>query len=218
MSKLPIALLSLLLLPTAANAAPCALPAGFKDLPPPAIGSVDSLVSHTEEVLVERPLAAILAAANKPLEKVARKTSSLPGVAGSIVLTHGEFGAPGSRRLNCLTDGSTLEEQSLERTQGAGTYRFRYIVWNYTSKVAQPIHYSVGEFHFMSDGPGRSRIVWTYSFKLDEHRFPGYLGSLGRFLFRVTFLDRQYAELMRSVLNGYRRDALARPATTEAGP
>lgn len=47
---------------------------------------------------------------------------------------------------------------------------------------------------------GRTHIVWTYSFKLKDHEFPGYLGALGRYLFRVGFLDRDYAAMMRSSL------------------
>jgi len=50
-------------------------------------------------------------------------------------------------------------------------------------------------------GDWRTRIVWTYSFKLKGCEFPGYLGAFGRYRFRVTFLDRQYAEIMRETLN-----------------
>jgi hypothetical protein len=46
-----------------------------------------------------------------------------------------------------------------------------------------------------------------YSFALRRDRFPGYLGGLGDFLFRISFLDRDWAEVMRNVLSGYRTAA-----------
>jgi hypothetical protein len=50
-------------------------------------------------------------------------------------------------------------------------------------------------------------VTWTYSFKLKDDVFPGNLGGLGRFLFRVGFLDRDYAAMMRGVLGGYKTTA-----------
>jgi hypothetical protein len=117
------------------------------------------------------------------------------------MLTQGTFGTAGSRRLTCLTDGSTLEEEVLRSDRTATTFHFRYVVWNYTSESARPILYGVGDFRD-SDIGGRTHVVWTYSFMLNQERFPGELGSFGRFLFRVGFLDRQYADMMRATLNG----------------
>ena len=37
--------------------------------------------------------------------------------------------------------------------------------------------------------------------------FPGRLGGFGRWLFRVSFVDRDYATLMRSVLQGHKANA-----------
>jgi hypothetical protein len=165
------------------------------------------LVSHTEEIIIDRPLAVALSAADKPLQDALRHPNSLPGVSGDVSLTPAEFGTPGSRRLVCLTDGSTLEEQVLEREQDSHSYRFRYVVWNYTTVKARPIVYGVGEFLYSGLDDGRTRIHWTYSFELNRHRFPGYFGSVGDFLFRVGFLDRQYAEMMRGTLNGLKTDA-----------
>jgi len=45
---------------------------------------------------------------------------------------------------------------------------------------------------------------------LNRNRFPGYLGGVGDFLFRVGFLDRQYAELMRGTLDGFKTTAESR--------
>lgn len=181
----------------------CGPPPAFVDVPHPAIASAEELVSHTEEITVDRTIADLLnAAEKKDLKDAIKKGGSLPTVAGEYTLTKTPFGTPGTRRLVCLTDGSTLEEQVLERQQSDHAYRFRYVVWNYTTKQAKPIEYGVGEFVYTDLGGGRTRIVWTYSFKLKEHEFPGYLGAFGRYLFRVTFLDRQYAAMMRETLKG----------------
>jgi hypothetical protein len=179
----------------------CVPPSGFIDIPHPAITSAEELVSHTEEITIDRSLDKVLDDAKKPLKDTIHKTSSLPSVSGDHMLTQGTFGTPGSRRLTCLTDGSTLEEEVLQREQTANSFHFRYVVWNYTSESARPILYGVGDFRD-SDIGGRTRVVWTYSFMLKRERFPGELGSFGRFLFRVGFLDRQYADMMRATLNG----------------
>ena len=186
----------------AASAEVCVPPSGFVDTPRPAIADAKELVSHTEEVTLDRPLGKVLEESNKPLKDTIHKTNSLPGVSGEHMLTQGTFGAPGSRRLTCLTDGSSLEEEVIQREQTNNSFRFRYVVWNYTSEVARPIVYGVGDFHDSDLGDGRTHVVWTYSFMLNRERFPGELGSFGRYLFRVGFLDRQYADMMRATLNG----------------
>ena len=183
-----------------ARAASCVPPPGFVDTPHPALSADAPLVSHTEEMSFDRPLKVVVASTNRPLKDTVQRTSALPGVAGDYALTPGDFGAPGTRRLVCLTDGSTLEEQSLEREQTDTAYHFRYVVWNYTTAKARPIEYGLGDFKYTSDGADRSHVVWVYSFKLRDNRFPGYLGAMGRYLFRVGFLDRDYAELMRASL------------------
>jgi hypothetical protein len=180
----------------------CVPPPGFVDTPRPAIASTEDLVSHTEEITIDRPLDKVLEDSKKPLKDTIHKTSSLPGVSGDHMLIQGSFGAPGSRRLTCLTDGSTLEEEVLQRERTNNSYRFRYVVWNYTSETARPIVYGVGDFRDSDLGDGRTHVAWTYSFMLNRERFPGELGSFGRFLFCVGFLDRQYADMMRGTLNG----------------
>ncbi len=187
---------------TALPAQVCVPPPGFVDVPRPAIANAEELVSHTGEVTINRPLAAVLDGFNRPLKDSIHKSDSLPGVSGVHMLTQDTFGEPGSRRLTCLTDGSTLEEEVLQREQTSNSFRFRYVVWNYTSDTARPIVYGVGDFHDTDLGDGRTHVVWTYSFMLNRERFPGELGSFGRFLFRVGFLDRQYADMMRATLNG----------------
>jgi len=132
-------------------------------------------------------------------------------VVGDYPLNNIPFGTPGSRRLVCLSDGSTLEEQVLEREETNSFYRFRYIVWNYTTKQARPIEYGVGEFRDSQIDGGRTHIVWTYSFKLKDHEFPGYLGALGRYFFHIGFLDRQYAAMMRGTLEAGKTTAEEQP-------
>jgi hypothetical protein len=109
------------------------------------------------------------------------------------MLTPGEFGAPGSRHIVCLTDGTSVEEEALARDGTATSGRFRYIVWNYATHKARPVAYGVGEFRTVQIDGAHTRITWTYSFKLKDAVFPGELGALGRWLFRVGFLDRDYA-------------------------
>jgi hypothetical protein len=190
-----------------ASAQVCIPPPGFVDLAPPAITSVDQLVSHTEEIIIDRPLVAVLSSLDRPLKDTIHKAGGLPGVSGDSMLTKGVFGSPGSRRLTCLTDGSTLEEQVLERQKTGSSFRFRYVVWNYTSAQARPIEYGVGDFLYTDMGGGRTHVVWIYSFKLNEQRFPGYLGAIGQYLFRVAFLDREYAAMMRGTLDGTKKNA-----------
>jgi hypothetical protein len=199
-SLLPVVIGSLVFA-SAAAAEVCVPPPGFVDMPHPTLAAPKLLVSHTEEITVDQPLALVLdAAARTDLKDAIRKSGSLPGVSGEHPLNDIPFGTPGARRLVCLSDGSTLEEQVLEQERNQTSSRFRYVVWNYSTKQARPIDYGIGEFRHTEMPGDRTHIVWTYSFKLKDHEFPGYLGALGRYLFRVGFLDRQYADMMRSTL------------------
>jgi len=179
----------------------CALPRGFRDTPHPEVAPAEQLVSHTEEIVVAKPLDTVLSESQRtPLKQAIRKSDSLPGVAGEHLLTGGAFGQAGSRRLVCLTDGTSTEEQVLLRSQSKAHAEFRYVVWNYTTEKARPILYGVGDFAWTDLGNGTTRVKWTYSFQLRRDRFPGELGGLGDWLFRVTFLDRDYAQMMRRTL------------------
>ena len=190
---------------TAAIAAtvPCVPPPGFVDTPHPAVAPVEKLVSHSEDIVIHRPLDVVLDGESKlSLEKTIDGNSSLPSVSGTYMLTHGDYGSPGSRRLTCLTDGSSLVEEVLESRRDKNSGHFRYVVWNYTTEQARPIVYGVGDFVTTDIGAEGTRKHWTYSFQLNRDRFPGYLGRMGDFLFRVGFLDRQYAKMMRGTLAG----------------
>ena len=190
-----------------AHAGTCAPPKGFSDTPPPEILREQIFVTHTETIEVARSLEAVHAAASRPLEDQINKSDGLPGISGTYPLTPGEFGTTGSRRLDCLTDGSSLVEQVLF----SDPKRFRYIVWNYTSEKADAVYYGIGEFVYEELGDKRTRIRWSYSFALDESHFPGRLGALGRFLFRKFFLERDYAEMMRGVLASIKTAAESTP-------
>lgn len=179
----------------------CTPPPGFADTPPPEIAPAEELAAHVEESIIDRPLDEVLAVeARTNLEQAIDRNSSLPGVLGTYLLSELKWAEPGARRLTCLTDGSTLVEQSLEHTREGNTYHFRYVVWNYTTPKARPIAYGVGDFLRIDLGNGRTHTRWTYAFKLNPGRFPGSLGSLGRYLFRVRFLERDYATMMRNSL------------------
>ena len=187
-------------LPSSARAA-CQPRDGFVDTPHPEVAPLEELVSRIEEIEIDRPLAAVMASnESSSLEDAIDPDSPLPTVTGTHVLTEGEFWAPGSRRVVCLSDDTTLVEQVLEREATDDSNRFRYVVWNYETEAARPIHYGLGEFvHSTIDGD-RTHVKWTYSFALKGDEFPGYLGSFGQWLFRVSFLDRQYAEMMSGTL------------------
>lgn len=116
---------------------------------------------------------------NKPLNQVIRQSSALPGVFGAYMLTPGELGALGSRHMVCLTDGTSVEEEALERDGTATSGRFRYIVWIHATRKARPVAYGVGEFRTVQIDGTHTRITWTYSFKLKDDVFPGELGALG---------------------------------------
>ena len=183
----------------AASEVECTVPPSFVDTAPPEIEQA-RLVEHIEDITIDRPLDVVIAEANRtPVEKTMRGTSTLPGIAGTHVL-RGTWSEPGALRVVCLTDGGSTEEQVLENTRSGNTHHFRYQVWNYTTPQARPVAYAVGDFLETDLGDGRTHIHWTYAFRLRGNEFPGYLGPLGRLLFRKFYLDTRYAELMRGAL------------------
>lgn len=197
LAYLPVALLASGA--AAANDASCALPVSFTHQPAPAIEST-ALVSHVEEITIDRPLTAVMAGESaSSLAQTLRKTKSLPGVAGTRVLA-GTWPRPGARRVTCLTDGGYTEEQVLANAREGNIHHFRYEVWHYTTPKARPVDYAVGDFLETDLGNGRTRIRWTYSFRLRPDVFPGDLGAVGRLIFREFYLDTRYAQFMRSAL------------------
>jgi hypothetical protein len=100
-----------------------------------------------------------------------------------------------------LTDDTTAVEQVLEKTRTPDSYRFRYVVWNYTTAAARPLLYGLGEFLYTAQGPDRTHVRWTYSFELRRNRFPGFLGvTIGGALLKAAFLNGPYAKWMKGTL------------------
>jgi hypothetical protein len=197
-----LATISPIVLTVSAWAQICTPPPGYIDQQHPPIAAPSQLVSHTEEITVAQTLVQVLETnARVSLKKAIHKAGSLPGVTGEYPLGNIPFPSPGARRMVCLSDGSTLLEQSLDEEQTSTYYRFRYMVWNYTSPLARPIEYGVGEFRDSQMDADHTHIAWTYSFKLNDNAFPGYLGAFGRYIFKIYFLDRDYAAMMRTTLH-----------------
>ena len=183
----------------------CEPPAGFVNPPRPAIAPLEELVSHTEQMDIARGLEVVMQAASRPLQEIIRPTKELPGVSGTFNLK-GRFGTPGSRRLVCLTDGSTVVEEVLDSEENPDNRRFRYIVWNYTSRKFRAVDYAVGEFIYTQPASNRTHVNWTYRFALKRE-----LGIIDKSDFRKSFLERDFAEWMREVLELKRSLAEAAP-------
>lgn len=214
LSSLSVVLICLARPAIAASEVECAIPAGFVEMPPPDIEPA-ILVQHVEEITINRSLDVVVTEGNRtPIEKTMHGTSTLPGVAGTHLL-RGLWPEPGALRVTCLTDGGSTEEQVLANARAGNTRHFRYEVWNYTTPQARPIVYAVGDFLETDLGDGRTRIHWTYEFRLRPNEFPGYLGPLGRLLFRKFYLDTRYAELMRGALAVRKANAEREPARSK---
>jgi len=176
-------------------------PAGFVDTPHPPVAAPETLVTKVEEIVIDRPLAHVMAAvAATPLADTIATDTGLPGVRGTHVLAGEAFGEPGSRHMAFLTDDSTIVEQVLERVRTPTEDRMRYVVWNYTSATAAPLRYGLAEFRYTAEGEGKTRVRWTYGFELRRDRFPGFLGPLGGPLLKAAFLNGPYAKWMRATL------------------
>ncbi len=194
----------------AASELECPIPAGFVETAPPEI-EIAKLVTHVEEITIDRSLDAVMAAASHtPIEKAMHKTSKLPGVAGTHLL-QGTWPEAGAHRVTCLTDGGTTEEEVIANERNGNTHHFRYEVWNYTTPQARPVIYGVGDFLETDLGDGRTLIHWEYGFQLRPDQFPGEFGALGRELFRTFYLDGKYAELMRGALAVRKEEAERAP-------
>jgi hypothetical protein len=185
-------------------------PPGFVETPHPPLAGPEQLVSHVESVLIDRPFAQVAAAVDAlPLHRRHPAAAGLPGVADTLALTPEGFGPVGGRHLVFLTDDTTVVEQVLENTRTDTSWRFRYVVWGYTTPAAKPLRYGLGDFHYVAEG-GKTRLTWTYSFGLRPDVFPGVLGvGLGGFLLKLAFLNGPYAAWMRAGLAAIRAGAEA---------
>ena len=108
--------------------------------------------------------------------------------------------------------------QSLCPTHGQSKSLLRHSSWERRWKhfadaarwISKLVTYGVGEFRTVQLDAGHTRI--TYSFKFKGDQFSGELGAMDPWLFRVYFLDPEYADMMKDVLIGYQHEAEARPA------
>lgn len=187
------------------------LPSGYVVAEPDPIASPDRLVSRVEQVVIEAPLAQVVARVDAmPLSARHPPAAGLPGVVDTVPLSAEAFGPVGSRHLVFLSDGANVVEQVVENRRTDAEWRFRYQVWGYTTPAAKPLRYGVGDFHYVADGQ-RTRLTWTYSFELKSDVFPGVLGrTLGGLLLRLAVLDGPYAKWMRTGLAAIKRQAEGR--------
>lgn len=177
-----------------AHGATCEPPAGFVNPPRPDLAPLETLLRVTEEKIVEQPLAAVMAAANRPLRIDA--TKDLAGVSGTHRLSEGPYGTAGARRLVCKTDGSiAVEEVLLTESSDAGSM-FRYVVWNYTSPKFSDVAYAVGEFVRTQPTPDTTLVTWTYRFALKDG-----LSEEATARFRKIFLGEEFPLWMRTQLD-----------------
>jgi len=170
----------------------------------------ERLVSHVETVVINRPLADVVARVDAtPLSVRHPAAAGLPGVAGTCPLTAEGFGPVGGRHLVFLTDGSTVVEQVLDNSRSADAWRFRYVVWGYSTPAAKPLRYGVGDFLYTAEGE-RTRVTWTYAFELKVDTFPGVLGiRIGGLLLKLAFLNGTYGAWMRAGLSAIKNAAEA---------
>jgi hypothetical protein len=172
----------------------CEPPPGFVNPPRPDIASLEGLLSHTEVKEIDKPLADVMQAANRPLRIDA--TKDLAGVSGTFRLSNGPYGTVGARRLVCKTDGHiAVEEVLLAESNGDGS-RFRYVVWNYTGPKYRDVDYAVGEFVRTQPAPGKTLVSWTYRFALKSG-----VSSEEKSRFQKIFLERELSLWMRTQLD-----------------
>ena len=185
-------------------------PPGFVETPHPPVAGPEKLVRHVETVVIDRPFAQVGAAVDAmPLSRRHPPAAGLPGVADTLALTPDGFGPVGGRHLVFLTDDTTVVEEVLENARTDAAWRFRYVVWGYTTAAAKPLKYGLGDFHYVAEGE-RTRLTWTYSFELKPDVFPGFLGvGLGGFLLKLAFLNGPYGAWMRAGLAAIKQGAEA---------
>ena len=172
----------------------CEPPPGFVNPPRPDIAPLEELLSHTEVKEIDKPLADVMQAANRPLRIDA--TKDLAGVTGTFRLSNGHYGTVGARRLVCKTDGHIAVEEVLLTESNADGSRFRYVVWNYTGPKYRDVDYAVGEFVRTQPAPGKTLVSWTYRFALKSG-----ISSEEKSRFQKTFLERELSLWMRTQLD-----------------
>ncbi len=176
------------------QSAACEPPAGFVNPPRPDIAPLEELMSHTELKVIDRPLAAVMQGANRPLRIDA--TKDLAGVTGTFRLSNGPYGTVGARRLVCKTNGTISVEEVLLTESTGDSNRFRYVVWNQTDPKYRDVEYAVGEFVRTQPQPGKTLVNWTYRFALKSG-----VSAEERSRFQKVFLERELSLWMRTQLD-----------------
>lgn len=153
--------------------------------------------SQQVEFVIELPYEIVIPLIERaPLEQLIYRRTSIPFVVSTQNLNSVEFIAEGNIRKVNLSDNSSAFEGLYAKQISSDSFRFSYIVWNYTSTAAEPIDIAIGEFDYIRQSQGRTLVRWKYSFSLKPHKFPGSLGKLGHFIFTHTFLRRTYRKFM----------------------
>lgn len=175
----------------------CKLTDEWKNIDEPSRTLEDKLSYHEVKIEINKPVKEAYSIFLKvPLEDFIEGTEKLPGVKKTIPLNNLPYGEEDYLRLVCLKDGNVALEKLLKIIPNS---YFPYLVYGYTSDEAKPILYGLGEFTFKENG-NKTILVWRYSFKLKDNKFPGFLGGLGRWLFEFSFLESDYAEFMDKII------------------
>jgi hypothetical protein len=184
----------------------CGPPAGFVNPPRPEIAPLEELLGHTELSVIARGFSDLMKIPSRPLQETIRPMKDMPGVSGTFRLSDGPYGTVGARRLVCLTDGSIAVEEVLHTESHSDSRRFRYVVWNYTREKMRDVDYAVGEFVHSAIAPDKTQVNWTYRFALKSG-----LSGEEKSRFRENFLERDFAQWMRTLMEQARARVEATP-------
>jgi hypothetical protein len=160
-------------------------------------------ISNEAQITVNRPVSEVFKwVIYAPLEKQLTGTKDLPGVYTTRALNNIKLGDPGYKRLVCLNDGNTAAEEVISNITDK---YYSYKVWNYSLKIGQNIKYAKGEWWFTPAGD-KTHIKWRYSFTLNDEKFIGKTGCLGRWLFGKLFVNTKWDVYMKATLKKIKID------------
>ena len=162
----------------------------------------ESLVIISEKILISADINDVYRKFNEfPLSQLLTETGDIAGVTTTYSLIGKNYINKGDKRAVCLTDGyGAIEELLMNNTP----HRFAYRVWNFTLPDANSISYANGEFLFKSVKNG-TEVTWNYSFALKTNKFPGNIGSIGRWLFRKSFAESDWKPYMHQALMNFNK-------------
>lgn len=149
------------------------------------------------EAKIELPLdrhGAFRAAAALDAIAVIRPYGPIPGVR-AIEGHTGPWSETGQERLVTLTNGDTVREILDVYLPGVS---FAYDVREFSGGFGMLVHEAFSEFIFEDIAPGRSRVLWRYTFAATEPLFRPVVWALLR-LFYAGFLKRALARFAATV-------------------